>query len=233
MELFYLGGKSSALRYAARHLEGMGYLFSDKLRPEVTHILLDVPTPGAEMEFPDTPSQNTCIIGGNLPPMAPRPVLDLLQDPVYVAENAYITAHCAVKLAMNRLSVPLRHCKILVIGWGRIGKCLAALLKGLEAEVTVAARKEPDRAMLSALGYGAVDTAQLSGNGYRIIFNTAPAMVLTDSSPCLKIDLASFRGIRGQDVIIARGLPGKEAPEASGELIARRIVHYLKKEETK
>ena len=230
MELFYLGGNSSALHYAAKQLESTGYRFSDTLNSEVTHILLDIPTPTTEIALPDTVSKSVCIIGGNLPPMAAHPVLDLLQDSVYVAENAYITAHCAVKLAINRLSVPLRHCKVLVIGWGRIGKCLAALLKGLEANVTVAARKESDRAMLTALGYGAANTNGLSGHNYRIIFNTVPAMILTDNSPSLKSDLASSPGIGGQDVLIARGLPGKEAPEASGELIARRIKHYLKKE---
>lgn len=232
MKLFYLGGKSSALHYAARYLENMGYRFSDTLQPEVTHILLDVPTPNDKIHLPETTSPNTCIIGGNLPPLGAHPVLDLLQDPQYVAENAYITAHCAVKLAMNRLPVPLRHRKILVIGWGRIGKCLATLLKSLEAEVTVAARKESDRAMLTALGYEAIDTKDLSGDKYRIIFNTVPAMILTDNCPCQKIDLASSPGITGQDVLIARGLPGKEAPEASGELIACRIDHHLKKGET-
>jgi hypothetical protein len=41
---------------------------------------------------------------------------------------------------------------------------------------------------------------------------------------CLKIDLASKPGIAGSDVIIARGLPGKMAPESAGHLIAKTIL---------
>ena len=62
-------------------------------------------------------------------------------------------ATLAIKLGGNLCLVNrLADCKVLVIGWGRIGKCLAALLKGLEADVTVVARKETDRAILHALG---------------------------------------------------------------------------------
>lgn len=230
--LFYIGGCSAALNYAAKHLENAGCRFSARPDWDITHCLLDVPSPADNIRIPETIPESACIIGGKLPSLGNHPVLDLLQDPVYVAENAYITAHCAVRLAMDQLSVPLRRCKVLVIGWGRIGKCLAALLKRMEADVTVAARKEADRAILAALGYQTADTANLSGEGYRIIFNTAPAMVLEQCPPCLKIDLASSPGINGQGVIVARGLPGKYAPEASGELIARRIIHHLKKEGT-
>ena len=43
----------------------------------------------------------------------------------------------------------------------------------------------------------------------------------------LKIDLASKPGIGGSDVIWARGLPGKDAPESSGELIAKTIIRLM------
>ena len=41
---------------------------------------------------------------------------------------------------------------------------------------------------------------------------------------CIKIELASQPGIAGNDVINARGLPNLEAPETSGELIARTVL---------
>ncbi len=171
------------------------------------------------------------VIGGGLPSLPGYQVADLLQDTAYVAENAYITAHCAVRLAMEKLPTALRGCKILVIGWGRIGKCLAALLKGLEADVTVAARKEADRAILNALGYKSALTDTPGNGDYRVIFNTVPAPVLCEGDVnCLKIDLASVQGIAGDNVIHARGLPGKDAPEASGNLIARTVLRILKED---
>ena len=118
----------------------------------------------------------------------------------------------------------------LVIGWGRIGKCLAKLLKDVGCRVSVATRKESDRAVLAAIGYTAVDLHRLTKlDQYQLIFNTAPAPVLnTDRlSQCpetLKIDLASRPGLEGADVIWARGLPGLYAPESSGKLIAETFL---------
>ena len=87
--------------------------------------------------------------------------------------------------------------------------------------------------MITAMGY---KTAELCKplDGYRVIYNTAPAMMLPDESPtpdCLKIDLASLSGIAGKDVIWARGLPNKKAPESSGELIARTVLCLVRGKE--
>ena len=143
-------------------------------------------------------------------------------------------------LAMAQLPVTLCGCQVLVIGWGRIGKCLAVLLKKLGAQVLVAARKETDRAMLDALGYDAVDPLLLPTvlPRCRVIFNTAPFMVLPEAlmqhcnPKCLKIDLASVRGIEGEDVLWARGLPGKDVPETSGALIARTVIRMIEGRES-
>lgn len=178
-------------------------------------------------------SPTATVIGGNLPrePLGGRPCIDLLQDEEYVCQNAHITAHCAMALAAERLDTTFRDCACLIIGWGRIGKCLAAMLKSMEADVTVAARKENDRAMLLALGYGAISTEAIAAAPYRVIFNTAPQMVLPHTpAGALKIDLASQPGIGGEDVIWARGLPGKDAPETSGELIARTVIRRLQED---
>ena len=169
---------------------------------------------------------NITIIGGNLPQLPGYQIIDLLKDPLYVSENAAITAYCAISLAMSKLPVTLKGCPALVIGWGRIGKCLARLLKNLDAKVTVYARKETDRAMLAALGYEATD--RLSAESYTLIFNTAPELLLPDCpSSALKIDLASTPGITGEDVLWARGLPGKDAPQSAGQLMAARILYYI------
>ena len=165
--------------------------------------------------------------------------MDLLQDPTYLARNAAITAYCALRLAMMELPVMLRGCRVLIIGWGRISKCLAALLWALEADVTVAARREADRAMACALGYRSETIADLDDtlNDYRLIFNTVPAPVLSEKQVehcrqgCLRIDLASVQGIEGSHKIWARGLPGKDAPESSGALIAKTVIRLLERKE--
>lgn len=241
--IFYSAGHTDALDYAAAQLRHKGCVLTDQPDNTVTHLLLGVPSFEADGTLKgggvlrDTLAKlrkDVTVLGGNLqhPDLAEYKTADLLQDPLYLAENADITAHCAIKLAMAKLPVTLRGCHVLVVGWGRIGKCLAKLLKQLGAIVTVAARKETDRAMLLALGYDAEDISSL-GYGllrYRVIFNTVPIMVLPQDAlqycrpECLKIDLASAPGMEGTDIIWARGLPNKYAPESSGALIARTIL---------
>lgn len=241
--IFFIAGKSDALSFASDLLTCHGFRVLPQADSRVTHLLLPIPSFDAdgsvkggvclEQILENLPKDIT-VIGGNLShtSLAGYQTIDLLQDDDYVAKNADITAHCAVRLAMQTLPVILSECNILVIGWGRIGKCLARLLLQLGANVTVSARKSSDRAMVRALGYQACDVRQdgCSLADYRVIFNTVPVMVLPEPvcrEKCLKIDLASKSGIGGKDVIWARGLPGKDTPESSGALIAERIMHII------
>ena len=244
--VFYTAGCTDALRFTETVLKRKGLRFAPLPNRSVTHLLLGVPSFEADgslkggqrlEDILPSLSPDVTICGGLLcrTELEAYRTVDLLEDPEYVSENARITAYCAVRIAMQKLPVTLWRCPVLVIGWGRIGKCLAQLLKNMGAIVTVAARKEQDRATLSALGYDSINTQTL-GNSiarFRLIFNTAPVMVLPKedmqncADDCLKIDLASRLGIEAPDVIWARGLPGKDAPETSGELIARTILRLL------
>ncbi|MGN0998160.1 MAG: hypothetical protein ACI4PO_01250 [Faecousia sp.] len=214
--------------------------------PDVTHLLLPVPSLGSDGHIPGAGSlwhlladlpKEIWVIGGNLqhPVLEDYRKIDLLQDPTYIAGNAAITAECALRLAGTHLKIVFRNCPVLVIGWGRIGKCLARLLKNLDANVTVSARKESDLAVLRALGYEAVNTQDLGKHlqSFRLVFNTVPFPVITQQQAesflpdCVRIDLASRQGIEGEGVIWARGLPAKYAPESSGDLIADTILRML------
>lgn len=247
--IFYPINNSSVLCAASEALKQKGYGVVNQPCESVTHLLLPVPTfddrdnvkGGGDLDgiLAKLPRSVT-VIGGNLPSdrFIGYKTIDLLKDATYLADNAAITAYCAVRLAMMELPVMLRGCNVLIIGWGRIGRCLAALLWALEADVTIAARGEDQRAMAHALGYQTEDTLLLGENlnKYRLIVNTAPAPVLSEDQVshcrdnCLKIDLASKPGIAGKHVIWARGLPGKDAPESSGKLIAKTTIRLIEKE---
>ena len=230
--LIYPVGTTEAIRFAATHL---GLPLVDHPTPDATHLLLDVPL--RQMDLENTLAMlppGITVIGGNLdiPCLEGYRKIDLLRDPEYLAKNAAITAHCAVKLALPSLPVTLERCPVLILGWGRIGKHLAQLLKRMGAEVTVAARKDADRAMLKSLGFRAVDFPALSKmlHGFRLIYNTVPEKILSDSTTfpagCVRIELASRPGLPGES-IDGRGLPGKLAPESSGKLIAETILRRL------
>jgi dipicolinate synthase subunit A len=89
--------------------------------------------------------------------------------------------------------------------------------------------------MLHALGFRTDDPVKICHGlrRYRVIFNTVPAPVISEAQvrncreDCIKIDLASQRGIAGRDVIWARGLPGKDVPESSGQLIAKTVIRLI------
>ena len=218
-------GDSPALSFAVRALEQEGVQVGCTLA-QATHVLFPVPTKAESVQ--NIPNSMT-IIGGNLDFLPDGfPKVDLLQDAQYVSENAYLTADCTLRLLGDRLGVAFRKCPILVIGWGRIGKCLAAMLKALDADVTVAARKPSDLGMLAALGYKAVAVSDIRPKQYRAIVNTAPAPVWEQDGSYLQIDLASQRGLLGETAIWARGLPGKMLPESSGMLIAQGVLRHLK-----
>lgn len=239
-KIFYCAGSNRALYYAVAFLMEEGAVFLPCPDHTVTHLLLPIPSfekdgsikgGGDLSEILAQLPKTVTVIGGNLkrPELNEYEVLDLLEDPWYLARNASITAHCTLEFALEKLPVTLEKCPVLVVGWGRIGKCLAKLLHGLGACVTVAARKESRRVMIDALGYHSCSMEDIRTENYRLIINTVPAMVLPNAPGTgLKIDLASTPGIGGKDVLQARGLPALLAPESSGALIAQLITHWIK-----
>ena len=216
-----------ALQYAAAKLAEAGIAVTAIPDEDTTHLLLPVPT-----RCFDTLPENVVIVGGNLHCLPGYRVMDLLKDPAYLEENAAITARCALKLVeLDWQNVP-----VLILGFGRIGKRLAHLLQEAGAAVTIAARKDSDLTLAQELGYGRIFLAQAQAMlpGFRVVFNTVPAMILsTAAAPnCIPVELASKPGMVGNGIIDGRGLPGRYDPEASGALIARRFLALLKEEGT-
>lgn len=240
--IIYAAGYSPAMSYCTQSLKKADFTIVSEPCLQVTHLLLPVPSfapdgsiigGGNLATLLSLLPKNIVVIGGNLdrPELDYYTTMDLLQNAEYLAINAQITAHCALKLVLDQLPVILDRCPVLIIGWGRIGKCLADLLQKIGAQVAVCARKEADRSILTALGYQALDYSQVDMTKYRIVFNTVPQMVFPDCpGSALKIDLASRLGLGSSDVIWARGLPGKHAPESSGTLIAKMLIPLLRKE---
>ncbi len=166
--------------------------------------------------------------------------------------NSVLTSEGALSVAMNRLEVSLFGSKSAVIGYGRLGKTLAPMLKSMGSDVTVAARRDTDIAWARAYGFDTLkiklDTDGISTlknlrHGYDVIFNTAPSWVLDRgvlkgfSHGTLIVDLASAPGgidpaaakEEGIEVITALSIPGKYAPVSAGQLIGEYIIEVLEK----
>jgi dipicolinate synthase subunit A len=223
--------RTEAIRYGARFLSEQNIRVTEKCAPDVTHVLLPVPSFSRGDEYlahlltglPD----DVIICGGNLNSALTEgyPCVDFLQDVYYLADNAALTAECALKILKQQFQFKPDKKKVLIIGWGRIGKCLCPMMKQWGADVTVAARKVSDLAMIHALGYNSIpisDTASETKQ-FDVILNTVPVLLFPQielKENCIAMELASKPGMTGPKIYDARGLPGKIAPMKSGKLIA-------------
>ncbi|MEG2454664.1 MAG: dipicolinate synthase subunit DpsA [Oscillospiraceae bacterium] len=161
----------------------------------------------------------------------------------FAVANAVPTAEGAVQLAMEELPITLLGARVLVTGFGRVGKVTAHRFAALGARVTVSARRYADLAWAEAYGYGSTRLGDQEGIlcGYDLVVNTVPARILEEKqlrelkSGCLVLDLASkpggvdFEAAKrlGVKAIWALSLPGKVAPESAGAVIRDTVYHIL------
>lgn len=154
--------------------------------------------------------------------------------------NAIPTAEGAVGIAIREYPGTINGAKCLITGFGRIGKNLAIILRGMGAEVFCAARKKADLMQMRAFGVQPLTYREISRR-FDLIFNTVPARVLTSpvlmqqTRDTLIIELASAPG--GTDlkraeelhlhVIDAPSLPGRVAPKTAAEYIKEAVYNIL------
>lgn len=171
---------------------------------------------------------------------------DLLDREEMAVLNALATAEGAVAILLQEMPITLLGSRILIVGYGRIGKNLARLLQGFGAEVWAAARKYSDIAWIEAQGLKPVPMHQLARyiSDMDAIVNTVPALVITKeilekvSADCFLLDLASSPGgidfksaeAFGLKFNWALSLPGKIAPMTAGDIIRRTVYNILEEE---
>ena len=160
---------------------------------------------------------------------------DILKDEVTTILNTIPTAEGAIQIAMEETDYTLSEMKVLVIGFGRVGKTLANILSKMGLDVYCEARKDTDLAWIKAYGYKPMPLEKMKNNLCKmdIIFNTVPFQILDKSTLILLnrntliIDLASAPGGVDYEVakklgikaILASALPGKVAPNTAAEYL--------------
>ena len=164
---------------------------------------------------------------------------NILLDTRFTQENAVFTAEGAVFAAMRHADFALSRARCAVIGYGRIGRTLTDMLRGLGAQVTVAARRMESRA---AAGPGSmpIDELPLLFPHVQLVFNTVPAQIIKNewlkklpedailielASPPYGLDLAYAQGL-GLRAWLESGLPGRYCPKSA----AAAMLAYLERE---
>lgn len=165
----------------------------------------------------------------------------------FAVRNAALTAEAAAATLMEMLTESISTVPVLVLGHGRIGRLLSAILKALDAKVTVAARRFSELAWIRSEGMIPLEFRLLDeeiGN-FKVVFNTVPAPVLTKEKLVLMdknaliIDLASepcgtdFAAAEELGITAkkALGLPGKFAPKTAGEILKETVLNVLSEKE--
>ena len=194
---------------------------------------------------------NKTLIAGNYPEAMKKDLkdnninfIDIAKREEFVVLNAIATAEGTIQIAMEETQRTIHGNKILVMGFGRIGKVLAKMLSGLGAEVYCEARRDDDLAWIKVYGYKPIHLMNLDNylDQFDIIINTIPFQVLDDEKLALVrkdvviIDLASNPGgvdikaakNRGLKLIWALSISGKVAPLTSAEYIVETLYHVLK-----
>ena len=169
------------------------------------------------------------------------PLLDYGRREDFALRNAELTAEGALPLLLDGPRA-LRGSRVLVAGYGRIGRALSRKLLALGAGVTVCARSAEARTAAELDGCAALPLEEAPGPGYDAVVNTVPATVFSGAaldafgaetkllelaSPPYGFDFAAAEA-RGRNIILAPGLPGKTAPETAAEALRDTIYAILK-----
>ncbi len=168
-------------------------------------------------------------------------------DSTFISENAYLTAFGTLKIILEHIDFAITCGSFAVTGYGRVGRETAELLKKLSCDVTVFARSEEALTNASLRGCKAEKLSHLEkyADKFDIIINTVPqriigAEILKKMKPDCKIIEVAYAPFvvttaaaekYSVRLIKAPGLPGKYTPKTAGELIGKKIVKILQKEE--
>ena len=174
-------------------------------------------------------------------------VYDYYYREEFAVRNAALTAEAAAAIVMEMLTESISTVPVLILGHGRIGRLLSAILKALDAKVTVAARRYSELAWIRSEGMEPLEFRLIDAEigRFEVIFNTVPDMVLTKERLMLAdknvliIDLASepcgtdFKAAEELGITAkkALGLPGKFAPKTAGEILKETVLNILSEKE--
>jgi len=155
--------------------------------------------------------------------------------------NAVPTAEGAIQLAMEHLPITIHGARVLVTGFGRVGRITAQRFSALGAKVSVAARRPDQLAWAQAMGLDSFPLRDLTSrlHQFDVVINTVPAPILgarelaVMPETCPILELASRPGgvdetaaaALGRTVIRAPALPGRVAPVTAAAAIKQTLSH--------
>lgn len=223
--------------YAKEYLENDGFEYKNSVE-NADFVLL--PVPAKKYMFDNLESRLVFFGSADY-----KNGFDYAKYESYALQNAFLTAEGAITLLEENTPYSLLNSKILIIGYGRIGKALHKLLKAYEADVTVCSRSKESAALAKLNGAKHITFNELTAPNYAdIIINTVPHIVLTMpeisvmKKDAIILELASFPGgvdnlaakSRGITVINGKSLPAKYTEKTAGYIIGHAVANIIEEE---
>lgn len=164
---------------------------------------------------------------------------NLLEDEIFAIDNAILTAEGALMLIIRGTNILIYKMKIAILGYGRVGKAMTTLLKGLGVNFSIFTNDYYERSTARLCNTTVSDLSE-DLNDFDVIINTIPAKILSinklknTKKSCYILDLASFSSVEICDVNSlgiaydnALGIPGKYSPKSAGEILAQAVLRDL------
>mgnify|MGYP005804362385 CR=1 FL=1 len=170
-------------------------------------------------------------------------IIDIMKNEKLAILNTIATAEGAIKEIIENTQVNVHGSKIMILGFGRVGKTLAKKLDGLSAKITVVSKEEEELAWAEVYGYTNVQLNKIEDviKDYDVIVNTIPHIILQGdilqkiNKDTLLLDLASGEGGINKEeaqenkinLIKALGIPGKISPITTAKILKETIYEIL------
>ena len=164
----------------------------------------------------------------------------ITQSAAFRTKNSVYTAEGALALAISESPVALCESRVLVLGYGFLGKECSRLFAALDADVTVYSKAPAELALAERDGFTALPLERLATLDGTLILNTIPFPVLdtlpvsAKDAPALLIELASTpcctQEIPGVRIVPGGALPSRFSPDSAAKLMFEEIETHFGKE---
>lgn len=247
MYSFLILGGDIRQKYLTEIFKDNGYnaQFSKEFKEGFDYIVLPLPCvdngfiKGTDILYTKLP-KNIKIFSGQKNLLKGYEAIDYTENQEFTRINSILSAEGALKEAIENYKGSIYKSKILIIGYGNIGKALSDMLISLNADVTVSARKEADFDLAKEKGIKAINTNEINDlSSFDIVFNTVPFNILdektllTQKKDGVLIELASKpfcakeEYTKNINYIKALSLPGRFSPICAAKIIYDSIISKL------
>jgi len=164
---------------------------------------------------------------------------NIMQDENFQAVNSRLTAEGALMLMLQHQVKSIVDCRVLVMGFGRMGAAVAGLLNKLNISLDIATTSSLRPA--HAFAKRVVPMSGFDFSPYDVVINTVPLDVVNDAElitmkpHTVYIDLASKPGVNLEyaryldiDADIYPALPAKTCPYSAAKAMQEYISEVIK-----